>query len=108
MKKLMIIAALGTAALFTACGDDSSSSGPSESCEVSTTENSVKQEITFGETVTTTWTIDGDNITMTQEGGENASEPFTYAKGDQTVESLKADAEKSCEETKKMWEEMGL
>ena len=100
----MIIAALGTAALFTACGDDSSSA-PSESCEVTTTENSVKQEITFGETVTTTWTIDGDNITMTQEGGE-ASEPFTYPKGTQTVETLKASAEKSCEETKKLWEEM--
>ena len=29
MKKLMILAALGTAALFTACGDDSSSSAGS-------------------------------------------------------------------------------
>jgi hypothetical protein len=30
MKKLMILAALGTAALFTACGDDSSSSAASD------------------------------------------------------------------------------
>ena len=81
----MIIAALGTAALFTACGDDSSSA-PSESCEVTTTENSVKQEITFGETVTTTWTIDGDNITMTQEGGE-ASEGTGKGRADRTQEA---------------------
>ena len=40
MKKLMILAALGTAALFTACGDDSSS-GSSDVCEVTATENSV-------------------------------------------------------------------
>lgn len=106
MKKLMILAALGTAALFTACGDDSSSA-PSESCEVTTTENSVSMEIVFGETTTTTWTIDGDSITVSYEGIEGQS-PRTYAKGEATVESLKAEAEQTCVETKKMWEEMGL
>jgi hypothetical protein len=45
MKKLMIIAALGTAALFTACGDDSSSGASDDpmsgksvvSCDMTTT-----------------------------------------------------------------------
>jgi hypothetical protein len=106
MKKLMILAALGTAALFTACGDDSSS-GSSDVCEVTATENSVSLTTNWGGEFVQTWTIDGENITLTYEGYEEAKEPFTYAKGDQTIESLKADAEKGCEETKKMIEEMG-
>ena len=97
MKKLMIIAALGTAALFTACGDDSSS-GPSEGCSVSANETSVTMTQTVaGYTGSTTWTIDGDNITVSYDPapaeGENG---MTYPKGEQTIETLKAAAEQTC------------
>ena len=106
MKKLMLIAALGAAAIFTACGDDSSS-GSSEVCEVTATENSVSLNTNWGGEFVQTWTIDGENITITYEGYEEPKEPFTYAKGDQTVETLKKEAEESCAQTKKMIEEMG-
>ena len=98
MKKLMILAALGTAALFTACGDDSSSGAPAEGCSVTSTENSVTMSSTVaGYSSSTTWTIDGDNITVSYDPapaeGENG---MTYPKGEQTVETLKAAAEESC------------
>ena len=100
MKKLMILAALGAAAILTACGDDSSS-GASAGCEVSATDTAVKmvQSVPgYGET-TTTWTIDGDNITISYDPapaqGENG---MTYPKGEQTIETLKAAADKTCEE----------
>ena len=94
----MILAALGTAALFTACGDDSSSSAPAEGCSVTSTENSVTMTSSVaGYSSSTTWTIDGDNITVSYDPapaqGENG---MTYPKGEQTVETLKADAEESC------------
>ena len=107
MKKLMIIAALGTAALFTACGDDSSSSpAPSQGCSVTATENSVTQTIVFGEVETKTWTIDGDKITITYSDPEE--EPYTYNNYNSTIESLKAEAEESCAETLEIWKAMGL
>lgn len=98
MKKLMILAALGTAALFTACGDDSSSGAPAEGCSVTSDETSVTQTTTLaGYTNKTTWKIDGDNIVMSYDPapaeGENG---MTYPKGEQTVETLKAAAEESC------------
>ncbi len=113
MKKLMILAALGTAAYFAACSDDSSSSaggnGGDESCTVTATDSSVTQVTVYGETTTAVWIVRGDSIIHTQEGpaeDENNKDPFVYAKGDQTVESLKADAEKSCKETEELWAEM--
>ena len=112
MKKLMILAALGTAAYFAACSDDSSSSagnGGDESCTVTATDSSVTQVTVYGETTTAVWVVRGDSIIHTQEGpaeDENNKDPFVYPKGDQTVESLKADAEKSCKETEELWAEM--
>ena len=112
MKKLMILAALGTAAYFAACSDDSSSSaakGGDESCTVTATDSSVTQVTVYGETTTATWIVRGDSIIHTQVGpaeDENNSEPFVYLKGDKTVETLKADAEKSCKETEELWAEM--
>ena len=99
MKKLMILAALGTAAYFAACSDDSSSSaanGGDESCTVTATDSSVTQ-------------VRGDSIVHTMEGpavDTTNGKEFVYPKGDQTVETLKADAEKSCKETEEMWAEM--
>ena len=109
----MILAALGTAAYFAACSDDSSSSaggnGGDESCTVTATDSSVTQVTVYGETTTAVWIVRGDSIIHTQESpaeDENNKDPFVYYKGDQTVESLKADAEKSCKETEELWAEM--
>ena len=109
----MILAALGTAAYFAACSDDSSSSaggiGGDESCTVTATDSSVTQVTVYGETTTDVWVVRGDSIVHTQEGpavDKTNSDPFVYLKGDQTVESLKADAEKSCKETEELWAEM--
>ena len=98
MKKLMILAALGTAALFTACGDDSSSS-PSDCCTVSSDETSVTQDWTFnGVTGKTVWKIDGDNVVMTMEPApENGEATSTLPKGETTIESLKAAAQAQCD-----------
>ncbi len=112
MKKLMLLAALGTAAYFAACSDDSSSSasnGGDESCSVTATDSSVTQVTVYGETTTDVWVVRGDSIVHTQEGpavDKTNSDPFVYPKGDQTVETLKADAEKSCKETEELWAEM--
>jgi uncharacterized cupredoxin-like copper-binding protein len=100
MKKLMLLAALGAAAILTACGDDSSSGAPAEGCTVTSTENSVTMTSSVaGYSSSTTWTIDGDNITISYDPapaqGENG---MTYPKGEQTIETLKADAQKVCDE----------
>lgn len=94
----MLLAALGAAAILTACGDDSSSGSASEGCSVTSDETSVTQTTTLaGYTNKTTWKIDGDNIVMSYDPapteGENG---MTYPKGDQTIETLKAAAEESC------------
>ena len=93
MKKLMILAALGTAAYFAACSDDSSSSaggnGGDESCTVTATDSSVTQVTVYGETTTDVWVVRGDSIVHTQEGpavDKTNRDPFVYPKGDQTVE----------------------
>ena len=112
MKKLMILAALGTAAYFAACSDDSSSSaanGGDESCTVTATDSSVTQVTVYGETTTAVWIVRGDSIVHTMEGpavDTTNGKEFVYPKGDQTVETLKADAEKSCKETEELWAEM--
>ena len=112
MKKLMILAALGTAAYFAACSDDSSSSaanGGDESCTVTATDSSVTQVTVYGETTTAVWIVRGDSIVHTMEGtavDTTNGKEFVYLKGDQTVETLKADAEKSCKETEELWAEM--
>ena len=109
MKKLMLLAALGAAAIFTACSDDSSSTssnGGDESCTVSVTDSSVTQVTVYGETTTAVWIVRGDSIVHTMEGpavDTTNGKEFVYPKGDQTVETLKADADKSCKETEELW-----
>ena len=98
MKKLMILDALGTAALFTACGDDSSSSAASLGCQVTSTENSVKMVQTvpgYGESVTT-WTIADGNLTT--EYSDFPQQNTTVPAEGFDIASLKAAADKTCEE----------
>ncbi|MBR5411904.1 MAG: hypothetical protein IK114_02525 [Fibrobacter sp.] len=101
MKKLMILAALGTAALFTACGDDSSS-GASAGCDVSSTENSVTVSISeAGYTSATTYTLTetGYKMSYSGEGSEGMPETEIPAEGT-TLDQLKQIADEAC----KLWE----
>lgn len=95
MKKLMILAALGTAALFTACGDDSSS-GASESCEVSVNDNSVVVTASVaGYSSTTTYTVTETGYSIKSEA--EGQEPITTDVPTQmTVDQLKEIADKEC------------
>ncbi|MBR6832439.1 MAG: hypothetical protein IKM81_03460 [Fibrobacter sp.] len=95
MKKLMILAALGTAALFTACGDDSSSS-PSEGCDVTVNDNSVVVTTSLGGySSTTTYTITEEGYTMKSEG--DGYEPVeTPVPTKVTIDDLKAMGDATC------------
>ena len=67
-------------------------------CDVESTDSSVTVTMFytyFNETYTSTWTIHGSDITLRYPEGQEYKS-FTYPKYDQTVESLKADAEESC------------
>ena len=99
MKKLMLLAALGAAAIFTACGDDSSSNAGSDAgCKVTSDETSVTMTQTaLGETYKTIWKIEGEEVVMTQEPAIEGVEPTKTPAEGVTIETLKASAEKSCE-----------
>lgn len=101
MKKLMLLAALGAAAIFTACGDDSSSSAGgagSDGCTVTSDETSVTMTQTaLGETYKTIWKIEGEEVVMTQEPAIEGVEPTRTPAEGVTIDALKASAEKSCE-----------
>ncbi|WP_297701747.1 hypothetical protein [uncultured Fibrobacter sp.] len=101
MKKLMLLAALGAAAILTACGDDSSSGAAADGCSVTSDDTSVTMTTSaLGYTSKTIWKIDGDNVVTTYDPAPEGTEPITVPKGDQTIETLKASAEESC----KAWE----
>ncbi len=110
MKKIMLVAALGVSALFTACGDDSSSAkGSDTSCSVDITDSSVTKVTVYGETTTETWLFRGDSIVYTLESDDedlNGGEPSVMPKGDETVNSIKVREEKACKETEALWERM--
>ena len=91
MKKLMFIAALGAAALFTACGDDSSSSGgTADGCSVKDSEKSVT--VTYSEagyTTVYTYTLTEKGYTMkTEAEGFDTTENEIPAEGT-TIDDLK-------------------
>ena len=67
-------------------------------CDVETSDNSVTMITSVASyTSKTTWTIDGDYITITMDPSE-MDEDITYPRGDETLESLKASAEAACKE----------
>ena len=96
MKKLMILAALGTAALFTACGDDSSSGAPAEGCSVSSTDNSVTVVTSLaGYSATTTYTLTETGYTIKSEA--DGMEPqVTEVPTQVTIDDLKKMGDDTC------------
>jgi len=104
MKKLMFVAAVGAAALFTACGDDDSSSAKAGtySCEV-------KVE---GESVITEWNIEGvktrDVYTIVGDSLKIETADTTMTRPLLEGEDLAFEedfAKKGCESAIKMYEE---
>ncbi len=91
MKKLALIAALGAAAIFTACGDDDediSGSSVQMDCKVTTTDNSATATMSAaGFTSSTTFTVTETGYRMSY-GGYDAEkyEPMdingSYSKDD--------------------------
>jgi len=96
MKKLMLIAAIGAAAIFTACGDDSSS-GPSDGCSVSVNDNSVVVTTSLGGySSTTTYTLTETGYTMKSEA-DGAEPVVTEMPMQTTMDGLKAMGDQTCQ-----------
>ena len=104
MKKLMLVAALGAAALFTACGDDDSSSAKAGtfSCEVKVEGESVVTEWDIeGKKTTDVYTIVGDSLKIVTADSTTMS-PLVEGEDLKSVEEF---AKKGCETAIKMYEE---
>lgn len=106
MKKLMLVAALGAAAIFTACGDDSSSSAKAGtySCDVSADADA--------KSVTTEWNVEGvktkDVYTIVGDSLKIETADTTMTRALMEGEDLafiEEFAKKGCETAIKMYEE---
>lgn len=98
MKKLALIAALATAAVFTACGDeDGVSASTDTSCKVTSTDNSATATTTVaGVTSTSTFTLTDDGYKITYGGyGYEGMKP-TEMPGNYTIDDLVDMANKLC------------
>jgi len=104
MKKLMFVAAVGAAALFTACGDDDSSSAKAGtySCEVKTEGQSVITDWNIeGKKTQDVYTIEGDSLKI-----ETADTTTVRALMEgEDLAFIEEFAKKGCEETIKLYEE---
>ena len=104
MKKLMLVAALGAAALFTACGDDDSSSAKAGtySCEVKVEGQSVITEWNVeGVKTQDVYTIVGDSLKI-ETADTTMTRPLLEGEDLAFEEDF---AKKSCETAIKMYEE---
>lgn len=104
MKKLMLVAALGAAALFTACGDDSSSSAKAGtySCEVKVEGQSVITEWNVeGVKTRDVYTIVGDSLKI-ETADTTMTRPLLEGEDLAFEEDF---AKKGCETAIKMYEE---
>jgi hypothetical protein len=104
MKKLMLVAALGAAAIFTACGDDDSSSAKAGtfSCEVKVEGESVVTEWDIeGKKTTDVYTIVGDSLKIVTADSTTMS-PLVEGEDLKFVEEF---AKKGCEEAIKLFDE---
>ena len=104
MKKLMFVAALGAAALFTACGDDDSSSAKAGtySCEVKVEGESVITEWNVeGIETRDVYTIVGDSLKI-ETADTTTMSPLVPGEDLKFVEDF---AKKGCETAIKMYEE---
>ena len=100
MKKLMLVAAFGAAAVLTACGDDSSSNASSNApgCTVSVVGNSVIQTETvppFGSN-TTTYTVEGDSVKI--EYSAQPEESMVLPLYGRTLDYYQKQAEDDCKD----------
>lgn len=104
MKKLMLLAALGAAAIFTACGDDSSSSAKAGtySCEVKVEGQSVITEWNVeGVETRDVYTIVGDSLKI-ETADTTMTRPLLEGEDLAFEEDF---AKKGCETAIKMYEE---
>lgn len=104
MKKLMLLAALGAAAIFTACGDDSSSSAKAGtySCEVKVEGQSVITEWNVeGVKTRDVYTIVGDSLKI-ETADTTMTRPLLEGEDLAFEEDF---AKKGCETAIKMYEE---
>ena len=93
MKKMFLAAVIGASALFTACGDDSSSASNSPTCSVN---KGSKVTITMsqdGKTGQIEYALDGDNLIITTDG-----EVETTSADGMTLDDIGTMAEGICEE----------
>jgi hypothetical protein len=106
MKKLMLVAALGAAAIFTACGDDDSSSAKAGtfSCEVKVEGQSVITDWDIeGKKTQDVYTVEGDSIKI-KTADTTMVEPLNEAIG-VDLAAIEEYAKKGCETAIKMYEE---
>ena len=106
MKKLMLVAAFGAAALFTACGDDDSSSAKagSFSCDVKTEGQSVITDWDVeGVKTQDVYTIEGDSLKI-QIATPDSVTVRPLMEGE-TLATLEEFATKGCEEMIKLYDE---
>ena len=106
MKKLMFVAAFGAAALFTACGDDDSSSAKAGtfSCEVKVEGQSVITDWDIeGKKTQDVYTVEGDSIKI-KTADTTMVEPLNEAI-DVDLAAIEKYAKKGCETAIKMYEE---
>lgn len=104
MKKLMLVAALGAAAIFTACGDDDSSSAKAGtySCEVKVEGQSVITEWNVeGVKTQDVYTIVGDSLKI-ETADTTMTRPLLEGEDLAFEEEF---AKKGCEEAIKLYEE---
>lgn len=91
MKKMFLAAVIGASALFTACGDDSSSASNSPTCTIN---KGSKVTITMtkdGQTEEIVYALDGDNLVMTMDG-----ESETTPAGGMTLDDIGDMADEMC------------
>ena len=105
MKKLMLVAAFGTAALFTACGDDSSSAkAGSYSCDVKVEGQSVITDWDIeGVKTQDIYTIEGDSLKI-QKGTPDSVTTRALMEGEDLA-FLENFAKTGCEAAIKLYEE---
>lgn len=91
MKKMFLAAVIGASALFTACGDDSSSASNSPTCSVNKGSQVTITMTKDGQTEEIVYALDGDNLVMTMDG-----ESETTPAGGMTLDDIGDMADEMC------------
>ena len=91
MKKMFLAAVIGASALFTACGDDSSSASNSPTCTINKGSQVTITMTKDGQTEEIVYALDGDNLVITM-GGESETTPA----GGMTLDDIGDMADEMC------------